>query len=195
MNETSIEQSIASLGSAVSDVRSDAARLLYKRGCGLAKAWTEAWRRDAALGPLLAGEPTVGVAVRPETFARIRRANGAPPLAEVPPDQDALEFELRFPGGISLDILTTRQPGGGGAVARFLDRRGEGVQQVELPVANLDRATTLLRERFGLEPVYPAGRAGADGKRVNFFLAPVAPGGPASGTGSKVLIELVEANS
>lgn len=96
-----------------------------------------------------------------------------------------MEFELHFPDGILLDILTTREPGARGALARFLDRQGEGIQQVELPVADVDRAAALVRERFALTPIYPATRPGADGTRVNFFLVPVPAGG-------KVLIEMVE---
>jgi methylmalonyl-CoA/ethylmalonyl-CoA epimerase len=86
---------------------------------------------------------------------------------------------------VRIDILTTRQPGGAGAIARYLLRFGEGIQQVEINVTDVDRATEILRTRFKLEPVYPATRAGADGTRINFFLAPRPDGG-------KVLIELVE---
>jgi hypothetical protein len=125
----------------------------------------------------------VGIAVHPENFEKIRAANGSPPLADVPPDQDALEFELRLKGSDS-DILSTREPGGSGAIARYLQKFGEGIQQIEVFVTDVDRATDILRTRFGLEPVYPATRAGADGARVNFFLVPAA--------GKKVLIELVE---
>lgn len=192
MIDIPIEAAIAGLATADAEIRSRAARSLYERGCALAKAATAAWQQESELAPLFTGELTVGLAVWPETFAPIRAANGSPPLASVPPDQDAREFELRFPGGISVDILTTSQPGGGGAIARFLDRRGEGIQQVELPVANVDLATTLLRERFGLEPVYPATRPGADGARVNFFLVAAQPGGLSGHHGAKVLIELVE---
>jgi hypothetical protein len=104
----------------------------------------------------------------------------------VPPDQDAREFELHFPHGVHLDILTTQQKNGSGAIARYLQKFGEGVQQIELLTRDVDRATEILRERFHLEPVYPRTRAGADGTRVNFFLA-------SSPSGKKVLIELVEA--
>lgn len=128
----------------------------------------------------------VGIAVGPETFEKIHAANGFPKLAEVPPDQDAKEFELHFEEHIELDILTTREPVGQGAIARFLGRFGEGIQQVEIYVREVDRATEILRARFGLAPIYPATRAGADGTRVNFFLA-TAP------DGKKVLIEFVEA--
>ena len=57
-------------------------------------------------------------------------------LADVPPDQDALEFEIEFPTGVRLDILTTREPAGAGAIARFLQKFGEGIQQVEFLVTN-----------------------------------------------------------
>jgi len=132
---------------------------------------------------------TVGVAVSPETFDKIRAANGTPPLADAPADQDVLEFELEFTeSGMSyvrLDILTTKLPGGNGAIARFLEKFGEGIQQVELDVTDVDRATEILRTRFGLEPIYPATRTGANGTRVNFFLV-------TARNNEKVLVELVE---
>jgi hypothetical protein len=128
----------------------------------------------------------VGIAVHPETFKKIRAANNSPRLADVPADQDAQEFELHLEDSIELDILTTHAPGGSGAIARFLEKFGEGMQQVEIYVRDVDRATTILHSRFGLAPIYPATRAGADGTRVNFFLA-------AAPDGKKVLIELVEA--
>jgi hypothetical protein len=53
-------------------------------------------------------------------------------------------------------------------------------------VKDVGRATEILRERFGQQPIYPQTRAGADGTRVNFFLV-------AAPEGKKVLIELVEA--
>src|SRR4030095_3472325 len=92
---------------------------------------------------------TVGLAVLPLTFAGIREANDWPRLAQVPPEQDASEFELQFPGGVALDVLTTREPGGAGAIARFLAKQGEGVQQVEFRCADVDRAAAILREQFG----------------------------------------------
>jgi hypothetical protein len=132
---------------------------------------------------------TVGIAVTPENFDRIRAANGSPRLAEVPPDQDAKEFELHFAQGVRLDILTTREPGGTGAIARYLQKSGEGIQQAELLARNVDAAAEILRAGFGVQPIYPATRAGADGSRVNFFLVPLTGKGPEKG---KVLIELVE---
>jgi hypothetical protein len=104
----------------------------------------------------------------------------------VPAEQDAEEFELHFPDGVLLDVLTTREPGGSGAIARYLAKFGEGVQQVEFRCEHVDRATEILKEKFDNKPVYPATRPGANGTRVNFFLVPTLVGG-------KVLIELYEA--
>ncbi|HVB33880.1 MAG TPA: hypothetical protein VNJ52_05835 [Patescibacteria group bacterium] len=187
-----MNSSTAALADADPETRFRAASTIYEAGSAAARAATQAWSQDAALAPLFAGKPTVGIAVHAEQFERIRQANGSPALADVPPDQDAREFELHFPGGISIDVLTTRQPHGPGAIARFLDRRGEGIQQIELPVSDVDRASALVREHFSITPVYPETRAGADGTRVNFFLLPV-PAGSGSAPGEKVLIELVQA--
>jgi len=146
------------------------------------------WFEDKELDQLLSGPKrkiTVGVAVERETFLKIRTANGMPPLAHVPADQDAEEFELNFELGNTLDILTSRAPGGNGAIAKYLAKFGEGIQQVEFRCGDVDRATQILKERFGIEPVYPTTRPGADGTRINFFLV-------ANPDGGKILIELYE---
>jgi hypothetical protein len=150
------------------------------------REFTRPFALDAAGDPGWKRAPLVlGIAVQPATFERIRSANGSPPLANVPPDLDALEFELVFDSYGALDILTSREPEGAGAIARYLQKFGEGIQQIEVNVTDVDRATEILRTRFSLTPIYPATRAGADGTRVNFLLVP----GP---DGKKFLIELVE---
>lgn len=175
--------------------RERAASELFRAGRELASAATTRWFADPLLSVCFAlatdtGMPeiTVGIAVEPRAFEEIHAACGAPPLAHVPPDQDAKEFTLSFTGDVRLDILTTRAAGAGGAIDRFLARSGEGIQQVELLTLDLGRATENLRERFALEPIYATARAGADATRVNFFLV------PASAT-RKILIELVESPS
>jgi hypothetical protein len=130
-------------------------------------------------------EFVTGIAVPPEKFEEIRAANGSPRLCDVPPDQDAVEFELRFGDRARFDILTASDPNGAGAIARYLSKFGEGIQQIEMNVMDVDRATEILRTRFELTPVYPETRPGADGTRVNFFLAPASDG-------RRVLIELVQ---
>lgn len=130
----------------------------------------------------------VGIAVNPETFEKIRAANDFPHLSEVPPDQDAKEFELEAGDSAKFDVLTTREPEGDGPIARYLKRFGAGIQQIELYVRDVDRATEILKSNFGLQPIYPATRDGADGTRVNFFLA-------TTPDAKKILVELVEAKS
>jgi hypothetical protein len=180
--------------------RLDSAMRLYMEGGNLCTPLLKKWIADPefrslvlprSLSPQGAPESShastvVGIAVQPGTFRKIREANNSPTLADVPPDQDAIEFELHFDDHVDLDILTTREPGGQGAIARFLTRFGEGIQQIEIYVRDVDRATEILRSRFRLNPVYPKTRPGAGGTHINFFLASLPEG-------SKVLIELVEA--
>jgi len=168
-------------------MRSAAATEIYRRGRAPADRAAYIWWTNPEFAALFGATPavTVGLAVKPATFARIRNANGSPPLASVPPDQDAEEFELHFPNDISLDVLTTRDPEGPGAISKFLAKFGEGVQQVEFLCTDVDRATQILKSKFRVPPIYPETRAGADNTRVNFFLVPL----PVAG---KVLIEFYE---
>jgi hypothetical protein len=188
----SISKTIENLATAEAGLRMAAAAEIYRYGRDLAERATAAWWRDEELARLLLGDKrhvTVGVAVRRETFVRIRDANGKPELASVPPEQDAEEFELHFGGGVGLDVLTSREPSGPGAVAQFLGRFGDGVQQVELECADVEGATEILRERLGVKSVYPEARAGAGGTRINFFLLSVTSDAGESG---KILIELYQ---
>lgn len=180
-------------------MRETSALRLHRAGTILIAPTLSEWLKDSGffelVRPFAAGEHveptaekahlTVGIAVQPNRFEEIRAANGSPRLSDVPPDQDAKEFELQFAGSRHFDILTTQEPGGSGAIAKFLQKFGEGIQQIEANVTNVDRATEILRARFGLTPIYPATRPGADGTRVNFFLVVVAEG-------KKCLVELVE---
>jgi tellurite resistance protein TerC len=185
------------------ETRAQIALRLFRFGATRTLSWFDEWRKDEDFRDLVVQEQlvhpdgqngsypklTIGIAVLPETFDKIRAANGSPPLADAPSDQDVLEFELEFTGRYipppRLDILTTRAPAGDGAIARFLEKFGEGIQQVEIDVTDVDRATEILRSRFQVEPIYPATRSGANGTRVNFSLV-------TSWNGSKVLVELVE---
>jgi methylmalonyl-CoA/ethylmalonyl-CoA epimerase len=67
-------------------------------------------------------------------------------------------------------------------IARFLDRRGPGVQQVAYRVADVAAASKALRDK-GLHLLYDEPRRGTAGSRVN-FIHPKDTGG--------VLVELVE---
>jgi hypothetical protein len=179
---------IADLSSADQSKRLAAAAEIYRAGRTPADQVVHAWwTNDEIYSLLLGSNPsvTVGLAVRRETFEKIRDANGSPRLAQVPPDQDAEEFELHFSNGISFDVLTTKDPGGSGAIAKYLAKFGEGVQQVEYRCKNVDRATSILAAEFGVPSVYPATRPGADRTLVNFFLVD-------SPEERKILIELYE---
>ena len=181
-------QFVADLSSADASKRLAAAGEIYRLGRAAAGSAMSGWWAESELSALLLGPSpaiTVGLAVQRDTFGRIRIAHGTPRLAEVPAEQDAEEFELHFPQDISLDILTTREPGGDGAIARFLNKFGEGLQQVEYRCTNVDRATQILKDKFDVAPVYPATRPGTEGTRVNFFLVK-------SPDATKVLIELYE---
>jgi hypothetical protein len=183
-----LTKAIAGLCSGEASAREFAAKEIFATGRESAEHAVKSWLGDTELFALLLGpkpEATVGLAVQRETFSKIRAAHSVSRLAEVPSDQDAEEFELHFSNGVSLDILTSRAPGGDGAIARYLEKFGEGVQQVEFRCSNVDQATEILKEKFGVAAVYPETRPGADGTRVNFFLMPVPGGG-------KVLIELYE---
>ena len=63
--------------------------------------------------------------------------------------------------------------------------RAKGFSRWSLLCKDVDRATALLQEKFGVKAVYPETRAGADGTRVNFFLV-------ATQENERVLIELYE---
>lgn len=187
MND-SLQRAMDGMCSANPEARVTAATEIHHIGRALANDAIFPWWEDTEIFTLLeGGNPfvTVGVAVTPERFEKIHEAWGSPHLAEVPPDQDAREFELHLPGGLSMDVLTSKDSGGSGAVAKFLQKFGEGVQQVEFRCKDVDRATQILQQKFSLKPVYPATRPGADGTRINFFLL-TAPGP------NKVLVELYE---
>jgi hypothetical protein len=168
--------------------REAAAYALFRLGCASAEPVLKKWFADPEFRALVPGGGvllTVGLAVQPATFEAIRARFGQPLLAEVPADQDALEFELSFAHGVRLDVIRPRTATGEGAIAKFLARLGEGIQQVECDVRDVARATEILQRRFQVQPIYPEIRAGANQTRVNFFLVPIADD-------RKLLIELVE---
>jgi hypothetical protein len=168
-------------------MRSTAATEIYRRGRAPADRAVYVWWTNPEFAALCGANPavTIGIAVKRTTFERIRQANGSPNLADVPPDQDAEEFELHFGNDVSLDVLTARDSQGSGPIARFLAKFGEGVQQVEFRCTDVDRATQILKEQFAVQAIYSTTRPGADNTRVNFFLVP-------SATVGKILIELYQ---
>jgi methylmalonyl-CoA/ethylmalonyl-CoA epimerase len=67
-------------------------------------------------------------------------------------------------------------------IAKFLDKRGPGLQQMAYRVSDLDQLTTRLQDQ-GVRLIYDAPRRGTSNSRIN-FIHPKDAGG--------VLIELVE---
>jgi methylmalonyl-CoA/ethylmalonyl-CoA epimerase len=83
-------------------------------------------------------------------------------------------------GETRLELLEPLSPAS--PIARFLEKRGEGIHHVCVRVADLDAAVASLRER-GMEIIPPDIRVGAGGRRIA-FVHPRSTGG--------VLLELKE---
>jgi hypothetical protein len=191
--DSTIAVAIRALAGARREEREAAAAAIFRTACDKIEPLARGWTQDAEFAGLVGAlsiEFTAGIAVDPESFSAIHSANGSPQLADVPPEQDALEFHLRVdePSAIEarLEILTTHDAAGDGAIARYLRKFGAGIQHIEIATSDVDRATEILKARFALQPIYPAARPGADGARINFFLI-------TNPEGKKVLIELEEA--
>jgi methylmalonyl-CoA/ethylmalonyl-CoA epimerase len=84
------------------------------------------------------------------------------------------------PSGGCIQLLAPLTPQS--TIARFLDRRGPGIQQVAFAVTDVETASAALRER-GMRLLYDTARRGTAGTMVN-FVHPKDTGG--------VLVELVE---
>jgi hypothetical protein len=184
---------IHALASASREERGAAAAAIFRTACDEIEPLARAWAGDSEFAHLVGApspEFTAGIAVEPDLFDAIRSANSSPQLADVPPEQDAMEFHLRVdaPPAIEarLEILTTRDPSAEGAIARYLRKFGVGIQHIEIATPNVDRATEILKSKYELQPIYSSARPGADGARINFFLV-INP------AGKKILVEFEEA--
>jgi methylmalonyl-CoA/ethylmalonyl-CoA epimerase len=101
---------------------------------------------------------------------------------EVNEEQGVREAMLAIgDSGSCIQLLAPLTPDS--TIAKFLDRSGEGIQQVAYGVDDIDVASDQLRAR-GLRLLYDEPRRGTAGSRVN-FVHPKDAGG--------VLVELVEA--
>jgi methylmalonyl-CoA/ethylmalonyl-CoA epimerase len=123
----------------------------------------------------------VGVAVRrlDEALADYRRLGfEAEPVEEVPAQGVRVAF-LRS-GPVRIELLESLAPGG--VIARFVERRGEGLHHLAFAVRDLRDELRRLREQ-GFELIDPEPRPGAHGRLVAFLH-------PRSARG--VLLELVQ---
>lgn len=100
---------------------------------------------------------------------------------EVNDDQGIREAMLSVPG-TSAQIQLMAPLNESSTIAKFLDKRGPGIQQMAVRVSDLDAICAHLRDR-GVRLVYQTARRGTADSRIN-FIHPKDAGG--------VLIELVE---
>ncbi|ETW23267.1 methylmalonyl-CoA epimerase [Mycobacterium gastri] len=102
---------------------------------------------------------------------------------EVNDDQGIREAMLAAPGAPQAAQIQLMAPiDGSSVIAKFLEKRGPGIQQFACRVADLDALSRRLRSQ-GVRLVYEAPRRGTANSRIN-FIHPKDAGG--------VLIELVE---
>ncbi|MDZ7269483.1 MAG: methylmalonyl-CoA epimerase [candidate division KSB1 bacterium] len=124
----------------------------------------------------------IGIAVRDldEAIKRYTLLMAAPPahLEEVPTQQ--VKVAMFNVGASRVELLAATSPES--AIAKFLDKRGEGLHHLCFRVDDLAAALARV-QAGGMEVVAGAGTAGAGGSRVAFLH-------PRSAAG--VLIELVE---
>lgn len=88
------------------------------------------------------------------------------------PDMKVRVAKLRI-GETRIELLSPLP--GEEAVAKFLEKRGEGIHHICLAVPDAAAATAEMRGK-GLSPVYASPKAGAGGHQVN-FLPPKETGG------------------
>lgn len=127
----------------------------------------------------------VGIAVRDldEAIAFYRDAFGLAVIHEERNEEQGVREAMLAVGdsGSCIQLLAPLRPDS--PIGKFLERSGEGIQQMAYGVANIDVACATLRER-GLRLLYDNPKRGTAGSRIN-FIHPKDAGG--------VLVELVEA--
>ncbi len=137
-----------------------------------------------ALGPLVQRIDHVGIAVADLDAAKdfYARVFGLATVhEEVNEEQGVREAMVDVAGsGSFLQLLAPLRPDS--PIGRFLERSGEGMQQLAFRVHDIDAASERLRAA-GVRLLYPEPKRGTAGSRVN-FAHPKDCGG--------VLVELVE---
>lgn len=184
-----VKEYLNRLASAVAHERYDALNQFYTKALPLAEAAKENLS-TIGLRQLILGPVTIGLAVWPWRFDKIRESWNSPGLAAVPAEHHAREFFL-CRDEANVDILTAD---GSGPLLHFLNKNGEGLQQVEFTVRNVSRATEYLAIA-GLKPLYNEPRPGAENTTVNFVLLPSSPHlltTERSEPAVKILVELVQ---
>lgn len=122
----------------------------------------------------------IGIAVRDLEAARANyKRLGLEEVGREELPEQGVELVIFELGGARLELL---RPLGEGPLARFLERRGEGLHHLAIAVADIEEELERLREA-GVRLVDEEPRRGAGGTRIA-FIHPKSMGG--------VLIELVE---
>jgi methylmalonyl-CoA/ethylmalonyl-CoA epimerase len=138
-----------------------------------------------ALGGTLLGIDHVGLAV-PDLDAAIARWSQTFGLVvshrEINESQAIEEAMLDLADGTRIQLLAPLNEQS--TIAKFLDRNGEGIQQLAFRVTNIDDAMAAVTAA-GMRLIYPEPRIGTAGSAIN-FVNPKDTGG--------VLVELVQLN-
>lgn len=136
-----------------------------------------------ALGGTLLGIDHVGLAV-PDLDAAIARWSQTFGLVvshrEINESQRIEEAMLDLGDGSRIQLLAPLDSQS--TIAKFLDRNGEGMQQLAFRVANIDDAMAAVTSA-GMRLIYPESQIGTAGSAIN-FVHPKDTGG--------VLVELVQ---
>ncbi len=184
------KESAQALAHASFEKRAFAATQLHWMAEKRADSVLETYKVVSGLRELLYKPATCGVCVEPATFKKIQQAWGVPDqLIHKVESQNALEFELHLSGGVHLDILTVIDRKKESALTSFLDRNGEGVQQVEIFTSDTAKVTELIQKNskaLGGKLAYAEPIVGASGTPVNFHIT--------KAQGSNVLLEFVQGN-
>jgi methylmalonyl-CoA/ethylmalonyl-CoA epimerase len=135
------------------------------------------------LGPVVTHIDHVGLAVRDldEAIAFYARTFGLPLVHEERNEEQGVREAMLAVGDACIQLLAPLRPDS--PIGKFLERNGEGIQQVAFGVDDVDVAAQRLRDA-GLRLLYPEAKRGTAGSRVN-FVHPKDCGG--------VLVELVQA--
>jgi methylmalonyl-CoA/ethylmalonyl-CoA epimerase len=138
---------------------------------------------STALGGTLLGIDHVGLAVRDldEAIERWSQTFGLEVShREINESQGIEEAMLDLADGTRLQLLAPLNPES--TIAKFLERSGEGMQQLAFRVTNIDEAMANVLSA-GMRLIYPESRIGTAGSLIN-FVHPKDVGG--------VLVELVQ---
>ena len=137
----------------------------------------------AALGGTLLGIDHVGIAVTDldEAIERWSKTFGLEVShREINESQGIEEAMLDLADGTRIQLLAPLNSDS--TIAKFLERSGEGMQQLAFRVTDIDEAMAKVLSA-GMRLIYPESRVGTAGSRIN-FVHPKDVGG--------VLVELVE---